>query len=160
MIPWPAKLAAYFASLALVVLLILYQPLRSSVDGYTIFVVTLSAILMLYSLLLTNSRGISRKLALIVGPDIGTTGANSSPSNTDSLLSRFTAILVETGQSWLQVSALLKNQGRQLEELMRWASWKEGVEVSNTAEADDDNSPKGTEEEAKASDPEWSLDDL
>ena len=132
--PWPAKLAAYLGSLGLVLLLILLLPLESFGDGYSILGIILSAILMLFILLQMNSKHISRMLELIVGPGTGTTGANSSASSTDSLLSRFTAISVENGQSWLQVSDLLKEQSYLLRGIQQRIFLLEEVVGSNTAE--------------------------
>ena len=76
-------------------------------------------------------------LALLDGPGTGTMGGSSSLYSTDSLLSRFTAILVENGQSWLQASVLLDDMRKQLEEIQLWISWKEGVAESSTDEAED-----------------------
>ncbi len=131
---WLLKLVPFLGFLVSAVLLTFLMLLRSFEDGYTTFALTLSAILMLYSLLRMSSRDISKKLALIVGLDTGTTDASLSASSTDSLLSRFTPILVENGQSWSQASVLLEEQRLLLEGIQqRLLRWEDRVE-SNSEE--------------------------
>ena len=116
---WQEVLLDLVVFLALVASSVLLIKFLNFGDGYGIYAVILSATLTLYIRLRTSSRHTSEKLELIVGPDTGTTDDSLSLSKQGSLLSRFSAILEENGQSWLLASDLLNGLEYRLEVIQR-----------------------------------------
>ena len=117
MIAWQVRLVGLAEFLGLALLSILLVRLLNLGDGYTIFGVTLSAIATLYLQLQMRLKSISRALEYSGGVDIGIMGDSSSVSSIDYLSSKFTAILVENGQSWLLASDLLQSIEFRLQKL-------------------------------------------